>query len=727
MATTNIPWFRRTYRWGQTNLTELDPVRYDASWWREHWRRTRVQGVIVNAGGIVAYYPSALPQHRATFLADRDLYGEIVRTAREEGLAVLARMDCNRAHEPLYVEHPDWFARAADGSPYRQGDLYITCVNSPYYDEFIPAVIREVVERSAPDGLTDNSWSGLDRSRICACRNCAVRFRAATGLELPTHADWDAPTYRRWITWNYQRRLEIWDLFNRTAQAVGGPTCLYLGMNSGDLAAQAQRFRDHRAICERSEILMLDHQSRRHGHGFAENAEAGKVIHQLMGWEKLLPESTALYQGGEATFRLASKPEPEVRLWAVEGFAGGIQPWWHHIGAYHEDRRQYRVAEPLFRWHEAHQEYLVERRPVASVGVLWSQTNLDFFGRDAPRERVTQPHSGFTQALVRARIPTVPVHADHVERDGRDLSVLVLPNIGALSDDQCAQVRAFVARGGSLVATGETSRYDEWGDPRSDFGLADLFGCHATGQHHGSSGAADPSWERWAQHTYLRLSPELRASVYGPLVGDEAVPSTPRHPVLAGFDETDILPLGGRLEVVQAATGMTVPATFVPPFPIYPPELSWMRQAITSLPGLVLNESAGGRVAYLAADLDRCFARDNLPDHGDLLANLVRWAAGDQMPLTITGAGLLDCHLYAQPGRLIVHLVNLSGAGTWRPPVHEILPAGPFTVDVALRPGVTGQRVRLLVEGRDVNAEVSGNRVRFEAPTVRDHEVIVIS
>src|SRR5581483_10448480 len=54
------PWYRRTLRWGQTNITELDPTRYDIPWWREHWRRTETQGVVINAGGIVAYYPTAI-------------------------------------------------------------------------------------------------------------------------------------------------------------------------------------------------------------------------------------------------------------------------------------------------------------------------------------------------------------------------------------------------------------------------------------------------------------------------------------------------------------------------------------------------------------------------------------------------------------------------------------------------------------------------------------------
>ena len=67
-----LPWYRRTLRWGQTNITEIDPAGYDIGWWRQHWKRTRVQGVILNAGGIVAYYPSRFEwHHRALALGAR--------------------------------------------------------------------------------------------------------------------------------------------------------------------------------------------------------------------------------------------------------------------------------------------------------------------------------------------------------------------------------------------------------------------------------------------------------------------------------------------------------------------------------------------------------------------------------------------------------------------------------------------------------------------------------
>jgi hypothetical protein len=722
-----VSWYRRTLRWGQTNITEIDPEAYDLSWWRQHWKRTRVQGVIVNAGGIVAYYPSKYPLHyRPPLLGDRDLYGELARAAHDDGLVVLARMDSNRTHEAFYKAHPDWFALDASGKPYREGELYVTCVNSLYYEEYIPGILREIIERTRPEGITDNSWSGLGRENICHCQNCVKKFKEQTGKTIPGARNWDDPTYREWIRWNYARRLEIWDLNNRVTRAAGGPDCLWVGMNSGSLSGQCRSFRDYKEICRRAEIILLDHQARAEAGGFQQNAEVGQLVHGLLGWEKLIPESMALYQAGRPTFRKASKPEPEVRLWMLEGFAGTIQPWWHHIGAYHEDRRQYRTVEPINRWHEAHQEYLVQREPVASVGIVWSQQNIDYYGRDHPEELVELPFRGMADALVRARIPYLSVHADHIQRDGQRFSVLIFPNVAVLSESQCVAVRQFVKRGGNLIATGQTSLYNQEGQPCPDFVLADLFGAHIPSDRTHSI-ESDRKQASETAHSYLRLTPELRAGVDGPKLGTEPPVAGKRHPALKGFEETDILPFGGRLGGIRAEAGAEVLATFIPPFPIYPPETSWMREPRTTIPGLIVRTTGqGSRIAYLPADLDRRHGRDHLPDHGNLLANLVRWAAGDTLPLTVRGPGLLDCHLYRQKDRLVLHLVNLSSAGMGRGPVDELLPVGPLCVRVRLPEDVRISRVKLLVSEQKPSHTLEKGEAVFQLPSLLDHEVIVL-
>ena len=722
-AGATIPWYRRAYLWGQTNVTEKDPVRYDIDWWRGYWKRTQVQAVIINAGGIVAYYPSRFPlHHRAEFLGDRDLFGELTRAAHADGIFVMARMDSNRTAEDFFTVHPDWFARDAGGRPYRAADKYIACINSPYYDEYLPDVLREIIERSRPDGFTDNSWAGLGRESICYCDNCSRRFTAKTGKALPRKADWNDRTYRDWIMWSYARRAELWESNNRTTRAAGGPDCIWSGMNSGSVTAQARSFRDLREICARADIVMLDHQRRDDETGFQQNGDTGTRIHMLAGWDAVTPESMAMYESGPGYYRVASKPAAEAQMWMIAGIAGGIQPWWHHVGAYGEDRRMYRTAEPVMRWWKANERYLVHRTPAASVGVVWSQRNADFFGRDAAGEIVDAPYTGVMHALVRARIPYVPIHADDLDRQAGRLSVLVLPNVGALSDAQVASIRRFVERGGGLFATGATSLHDEWGDARSDFALADLFGCrHTDDRSRIGAVAPNPSG-----HTYLRLIPELRARVDGPHIADEPAIMGTRHAVLRGFDDTDLVAFGGSLTPLRVDAGAIVPLTFVPPFPTYPPETAWMREPKTEIPGLILSEHGTSRVACMPADLDRRYAHEHLPDHARLIANVVRWASRDRIPLAVEGTGLIDCHLYEQPGRMVLHVVNLTSEATWRAPLDEFIRVGPFKITMPIPPGKTITRARLLVSGTAPAVSVAAGRASIEIASILDHEVVVL-
>ena len=169
--------------------------------------------------------------------------------------------------------------------------------------------------------------------------------------------------------------------------------------------------------------------------------------------------------------------------------------------------------------------------------------------------------------------------------------------------------------------------------------------------------------------------------------------------MLKGFEETNIITFGGMLPEVKPVAGTTVLLTLVPEFPSFPPENSWMRVPRTEIPGLVIREQNGARIAYLPADIDRRYEHGNIPDHGDLLANLVRWAAKDSLPLVVQGPGLIDCHLYRQQNRLVLHLVNLTSA-------HRLL----LSVSGATATPVLRQ----------------GRWAQFEVKSILDHEIAVL-
>jgi hypothetical protein len=70
--------------------------------------------------------------------------------------------------------------------------------------------------------------------------------------------------------------------------------------------------------------------------------------------------------------------------------------------------------------------------------------------------------SGMYHALVEARVPFEMVHEGLLDAEHtRPFKTLILPNVAALSDAQCQQLRDFVRRGGSLIANAVAWATDE--------------------------------------------------------------------------------------------------------------------------------------------------------------------------------------------------------------------------------------------------------------------------
>jgi hypothetical protein len=127
----------------------------------------------------------------------------------------------------------------------------------------------------------------------------------------------------------------------------------------------------------------------------------------------------------------------------------------------------------------------------------------------------------------------------------------------------------------------------------------------------------------------------------------------------------------------------------------------------------------------MPADIDRRYASEHLPDHARLLANVIRWAADQSMPIAVEGPGLIDCHLYEQPDRMILHMVNLTSEATWRAPLDELIRVGPFTVRIRLQPRSTKPTARLLVSGTTRPVRIEDGMGVIEIESILDHELIV--
>jgi len=75
---------------------------------------------------------------------------------------------------------------------------------------------------------------------------------------------------------------------------------------------------------------------------------------------------------------------------------------------------------------------------------------------------------------------------------------------------------------------------------------------------------------------------------------------------------------------------------------------------------------------------------------------------------------------------LILHLVNLTSAGTWRSPVDELIPIGPLRVRIKLPAGVSGRTARRLVSAGAAAVAVRQGWAELEVKSIPDHEVVVV-
>src|SRR5262245_54456185 len=178
-------WYAVMRRCGQINFNERDPLTMDVNAWADYWASLKVDALLLNGGGIVAYYPTEVPyHHRSEFLGSRDLFGELVAATRAKGIRVIARMDCNYAYEPAVKAHPEWFERNEDGSLRPHGEstwLFKTCMFSSYFSEQMPAIYREINRRYRVDGFFTNGWPGTGALSVCYCDACRDVYRTKIG------------------------------------------------------------------------------------------------------------------------------------------------------------------------------------------------------------------------------------------------------------------------------------------------------------------------------------------------------------------------------------------------------------------------------------------------------------------------------------------------------------------------------------------------------------------
>jgi hypothetical protein len=681
-----LSWQQKVRRVGQSNMTEHDPAVMNIEEWADYWHSAGTDVVFVSVTGILAFYPSKVKFHRhGKFLNNRDFFGECTAAAKKRGMRVVARMSPDLNWPDALEAHPEWSMRNKDGSVQHNTEeplLFKTCMFSTYMDDYIPAVMREVNSLYDVDCFYTNGWPPIGMLPECYCSICS---------KLPPPS---TPAY--WRAFN-DRLFELWIKYDAIAKEKR-PDSFYFANLGGNVHASPNLDR----LGKTAVWFQGDNQGRTNDDPAIWGATLQARVCNAVLDGKFAANITAAYSTGVVRWRNASKNPAEAQMWMNETLAGGLALYYHFIGSEDglgEDRRWQKVGADYFQWSAKHDAHLRARRSIADIGVVMGQsTQLLYKGPATAQSRahMRETTHGMYETLLRGRYTFDYVHEDRL--DPAHLSkyrVLLLPNIAMLSDRQCQQIRDYGQSGGSIMASFETSLYDENLNPRSDFGLANLLGISKAADVIGTNGNA----------YYARIERQ--------------------HSILDGFSNTNWLPGSqNRIPLKPVADPIL---TVVPGFVQYPPELAYPPVSHTDEPGVVLRETRSSRIAFFPGDIERTYW---LTGHGDLLRlmhNTLRWLTRDERIVHVEGDGFVEMLAWETTPGYAIHLLNYTNPNAHHSWMQSTYPLGPQTVSMKLPSGVKVKSVALLRSEQSVLFHLDGDTLRFTIPRVEDYEVAAIT
>lgn len=676
-----VPWQRKIRRIGQLNMTEHDPVEMNVEGWADYWVSLKVDVVLVSVTGILAFYQTKVPFHRkGKYLGNRDFFGECCAAAKKRGLRVVGRLSPDLNWGDALAAHPEWFQRDSNGAPIASVEeprLYRTCMFTAYMTDYVPAIMREVNSLYDVDALFTNAWPPLGRLPDCHCSVCS---------KLPPSG-----TIEYWDKFN-ARTTELWRLYDSIAKEKR-PANFYFANLGGGIRSSANLV-ELGQLCQ---WFQCDNQGRSGDDTpIWACASQGRVCRAVQEG-KMATNVTGAWSTGPVRWRYVAKSEHEQRMWFNETVASGMVPYHHIIGAetgLGEDHRELTGAREFFDWTAKHDAHFRNKRSIANIAVVMGQrTNLFY----KPPRGVNVGHymDGLYSTLLDGRFLFDFVHEEKLSPDDlRQYSALILPNTALLSDRQCAQIAEFVNRGGSLLATFETSMYDERGRKRSNFGLADVLGIHKNGEIVGTNGNA-----------YCARIEQ-------------------KHPILNGFANTDwIAGAEYRLPIAPVASPVL---TVVPGSVAYPPELSYPNPSHTDEPAVVIREKGASRLIYFPGDIERTMWRSGHTDLNRLLKNSIRWIAGDNAPIKIEGPGVIEAFAWETEPGFAIHVLNYTNPAMHKGWIREFYPIAAQSVQMKLPEGRTVSKVELLRAGTSLPFRVSNGTIAFTVPQIIDYEVAAV-
>ncbi|GAB3757099.1 alpha-amylase family protein [Spirosoma pomorum] len=458
-------WKQNNLRVIQTNLPAYEAATLNPDSLVKDLLAYSANTLLINAGGIMAFYPTQLDFHYTNPYMKTNMLGEVVEKCHQHGIRVMVRFDFSRVHESIFKAHPDWCYVSPKGERIINTDMYVVSINAPYVQDKAFRIIEEVIDRYPIDGIFLNmpgyqinnpyegKYHGIDQNEYDKKRFADY----SRGLKLPTEENKADPVFQ---TYQAFKKFTTDDWTKRLHTLIKSKN-------------------DQIAVCTYMDqyVDIIRHESQTNSLPYWPYSASDNVNNAIHSYPDHIISNSSIQQISFQSRYNAVEPE-EVAIRLYENIANGSGLDISMMGDMrgYEDERNFGVIKQIYAHHKKFELYFGNYKSVAKIAVIapgsW------------PSGGPMQEYRGIQLMLKEAHLPFDIIEDSQLDKQASKLKqyqLLILPDITYLSPAAVQALRDASQQGTNLIAT-NTTMFD------NTTSLQDLFGAKIVNRDHEGSG-----------------------------------------------------------------------------------------------------------------------------------------------------------------------------------------------------------------------------------------------
>ena len=420
--------------------------------------------VIINAGGIMAFYPTKLPFHYINPYMKPSMLGDVITRCHKKNIKVIVRFDFSRVHESIFKAHPDWCYISPSGERVINTNMYAVAINGPYVQQHAFDIIQEVLDLYPIDGIflnmpgyqTRNAYEGkyygIDQNAYDK-----EAFMTYSGERLPVKEDNDDPVYRKYVSFK-KYSVEEW---------------------SKRLYELVHRKSNQVAICTYSDkyVDIIRHEAQTNSLPYWPYTSSDNVNNAVNSYPDHIISNASIQQISFQSRYNAIEPE-EISIRLYENIANGSGLDLSLMGDMrgYEDERNYDAIKKIYGFHKRNEKWFGNYSSVAKIAVIapgsW------------PSGEPMQEYRGIQLMLKEAHIQydiIEDAQVSNLESKVAGYKMIIVPDITYLGKAGTDILKRACAKGAALLATNRSFA----NDPET---LNELFGATVDSMNYDGSG-----------------------------------------------------------------------------------------------------------------------------------------------------------------------------------------------------------------------------------------------